>query len=111
MKHMVVRLAGKRAHTVVSILTLGVLAAAVPGGPVRAAQAPASAGTLAAAFDAASQQFRVPEDLLLAVSYLETRWNAKYLGSETGVPAYGPMALYETAKGKGTLVQAASDLG
>lgn len=108
---MVMWRAGKRVLPVMSALALGVLAAAAGGRPASAAQASAPAAPLAAAFSAASQRYQVPEDLLLTVSYLETGWNAAFQSNENGVPVYGPMALYQTAKGKGTLDQAASDLG
>ena len=79
--------------------------------PAPTAGAATGPGSLASAFAAAAQQENVPEDLLLAVSYLRTGWNASYQAAENGQSVYGPMALSVDKNGHGTLAQAAADLG
>lgn len=89
-----------------ALLTLLVLGNGSVTGQVRAGPV----GPLDQAFAAASQQYGVPQSLLVAISYAETGWNASYASAETGEGVYGPMALYDTANHQGTLEQAAADL-
>src|SRR5579875_516322 len=90
-------------------------AIAAPASPVaRPSHQGAPAGTLATAFAAAARTYSVPASLLLAISYVETRWNVLIWNRDApdgpeGV--YGPMGLYGAAKGPGTLYQAARLLG
>jgi len=89
-------------------------------GTLRPAHA-ASSGTLATAFASAAQQEGVPQQLLMAVSYAETQWNARLTSTRSDVDAndnpvagesvYGPMALYLDPNQSGTVAQAATDLG
>lgn len=78
-------------------------------------------GTLSTAFASAAQQYGVPEQVLLAVSYAETQWNAKLASTQSDVDSngnavagesvYGPMSLYLEPDQSGTVAQAAADLG
>ncbi|TWD83458.1 N-acetylmuramoyl-L-alanine amidase [Kribbella amoyensis] len=61
------------------------------GGPPAAVASTPSPG-LAAAFQAAAQQYGVPESVLLAVSYAETRWD-DHQGQSSTSGGYGPMHL------------------
>ena len=95
-------------------LIAGVLAA--PWG-ARSAHAAAPSGELASAFASAAQQYGVPQQLLMAISYSETHWNAHLASSpdngDSGATesVYGPMSLYLDPNGSGTVAQAAADLG
>jgi hypothetical protein len=77
-----------------SLATLGVVAAtfAAPGG----ASAQATDSAWQRAYAAAAQEFGVPVDVLLGVSYLESRWdtNAGQLSTSGG---FGPMHLTDAA--------------
>src|SRR4051794_30177005 len=72
------------------LASLGVVAAAfaVPGGAV----ASPTGSDRQAAFAAAAQEFGVPVDVLLGVSYLESRWDAN-AGQPSTSAGYGPMHL------------------
>ncbi|MBO0825621.1 MAG: N-acetylmuramoyl-L-alanine amidase, partial [Actinobacteria bacterium] len=96
---------------IVSPLAAAGLIAWLAAAPAATAGAAAGPGPLGAAFQAAAQHENVPEDLLLAVSYLRTGWNAGYQADESGLTFYGPMALSADRNGHGTLAQAAADLG
>jgi hypothetical protein len=86
----------------------------LPGG----AFAAAAQSTRQADFTAAATEFDVPVDVLLAVSYAETDWEA-HGGAPSTTGAYGPMALVDvpaaTAKGDAavphTLTTAATLVG
>ncbi len=97
-----------------AMVAVGLLSAPWGASGVRAASAP---GALATAFATASQRYGVPQPLLMAVAYAETRWNAGLATSAangedgTGESVYGPMALYLDPGGTGTIAQAAADLG
>jgi hypothetical protein len=74
--------------------------------------------TLADAFAAATRRYAVPEPLLLAIAYEETRWNVAFArpdgdgtAGNSSAGSYGIMALYETPTHTGTLPQAAHALG
>ncbi|MGC4944109.1 N-acetylmuramoyl-L-alanine amidase [Kribbella sp. DT2] len=69
-------------------------------GPPAAASTPAPG--LAAAFQSAAQQYGVPEPVLLAVSYAETRWD-DHQGKSSTSGGYGPMHL--TAADPSALVE------
>ena len=62
------------------------------GGPPAAASPGPSAQAAASAFQAASQKYGVPESVLLAVSYAETRWD-DHAGKPSTSGGYGPMHL------------------
>ncbi len=82
-------------------LALPVVALGVSsGGPPAAASTPAPG--LAAAFHSAAQQYGVPESVLLAVSYAETRWD-DHQGKSSTSGGYGPMHL--TAADPSALVE------
>ncbi|MEE4545375.1 peptidoglycan recognition family protein [Streptomyces sp. V4-01] len=51
-----------------------------------------TASPLQQAFDAAAQQYRVPQSVLLGVSYMESRWDA-HQGVPSVTGGYGPMHL------------------
>ncbi|ADB31928.1 N-acetylmuramyl-L-alanine amidase, negative regulator of AmpC, AmpD [Kribbella flavida DSM 17836] len=61
------------------------------GGPPPAVASVPSPG-LAAAFQSAAQQYGVPESVLLAVSYAQTRWD-DHGGASSTSGGYGPMHL------------------
>ncbi|HEU4948526.1 MAG TPA: N-acetylmuramoyl-L-alanine amidase [Kribbella sp.] len=69
---------------------IGVSSADPPSAVATAATA--SPGAAAEAFRAASQQYGVPESVLLAVSYAETRWD-DHQGQPSTSGGYGPMHL------------------
>ncbi|MEQ4719020.1 N-acetylmuramoyl-L-alanine amidase [Nonomuraea sp. B19D2] len=48
------------------------------------------------AFAAAAQEFKVPESILLGVSYLESRWDA-HAGQPSNTAGFGPMHLTDAA--------------
>jgi hypothetical protein len=75
-------------------LSLATLAVAVP-----ASAAPASAGpdTRQQAYAAAAAEYGVPVDVLLGVSYLESRWDAN-AGAPSTSGGYGPMHLTDAAQ-------------
>lgn len=104
-------MAGRLSMRIVSPLAVAGLIGWLAISPAGAAGASAGPGPLATGFQAAAQQENVPQDLLLAVSYLRTGWNASYQADENGLTFYGPMALSMDRNGHGTLAQAASDLG
>jgi hypothetical protein len=52
----------------------------------------AAAGPLQQAFGAAAQRYRVPQNVLLGVSYLESRWDG-HQGMPSVTGGYGPMHL------------------
>jgi hypothetical protein len=55
------------------------------------------AGSRQRDFAAAAREFAVPESVLLAVSYLETRWDA-HGGQPSRAAGYGPMHLTDAAR-------------
>lgn len=65
-------------RSVLGVAVLTALASTQPAAHVASAASPnpspPAAGALAAAFQAAATEFGVPEDLLLAVGYVNTRW-------------------------------------
>lgn len=60
------------------------------------ARAASSASARQQAFAEAAQEFGVPESLLLAVSYLESRWDS-HDGQPSRAAGYGPMHLTDAA--------------
>ncbi|MFJ2742315.1 N-acetylmuramoyl-L-alanine amidase [Streptomyces sp. NPDC087440] len=98
------------------LLSLTPLAASadIPDVPVPGARAVPAADSLQQAFGVAADRYGVPADLLLAVSYLQSRWDA-HDGSPSVGGGYGPMHLTDArtpwprlADGEGMLAQAAS---
>jgi hypothetical protein len=64
--------------------------------PAETRGAPDAVGARQHAFTAAAQEFGVPEEVLLAVSYLESRWDA-HAGQPSRAAGYGPMHLTDAA--------------
>ncbi|RAJ36857.1 N-acetylmuramoyl-L-alanine amidase [Kitasatospora sp. SolWspMP-SS2h] len=64
--------------------------------PQARAAEPAPGGERAAAFTAAAAEYHVPLQVLLGVSYLETRWDA-HGGAPSTDAGYGPMHLTDAA--------------
>ncbi|MFB6722796.1 N-acetylmuramoyl-L-alanine amidase [Kribbella sp. NPDC056345] len=62
------------------------------GGPPAAAAPPDVSSTAASAFGAAAAKYGVPESVLLAVSYAESRWD-DHQGASSSSGGYGPMHL------------------
>lgn len=110
----------KRWLSLVGVFALAaILLAGALSAPWRthAAHAASASGTLANGFASASKRYGVPQQLLMAVSYAETHWNAQLASNPTNgedgsnESVYGPMALYLGPNGTGTVTQAAADLG
>ena len=78
--------------------------------PVVEAVPTESVAGLEAAFAAAAQEFGVPVEVLMAVSYNETRWQS-HGGRPSRNNGYGVMHLVENNVQKKTLVEAALALG
>ncbi|WP_199809929.1 N-acetylmuramoyl-L-alanine amidase [Streptomyces sp. NRRL F-5126] len=78
-----------------TVLTAGTAAALLPvlavTQPASAAQ-PHRAGSLQQAFASAAHRYHVPEGVLLAVSYMESRWDT-HAGAPSVSGGYGPMHL------------------
>ncbi|MEV0801152.1 N-acetylmuramoyl-L-alanine amidase [Kribbella sp. NPDC050281] len=74
--------------TALGVSTGGPPAAAAPPGP----SAATASATAASAFNAAAAKYGVPESVLLAVSYAESRWD-DHLGAPSTSGGYGPMHL------------------
>jgi N-acetyl-anhydromuramyl-L-alanine amidase AmpD len=81
------------ARTVTAVVagSLGLALLAPPG-------AQATTTDRAGEFAAAAAEFGVPDDVLLAVSYNETRWEA-HAGRPSTTGAYGPMGLTDVRRG------------
>ncbi len=62
------------------------------GGPPASAAIPGPSAVAASAFSAAAAKYGVPESVLLAVSYAETRWD-DHQGAPSTSGGYGPMHL------------------
>ncbi|MFF1816881.1 N-acetylmuramoyl-L-alanine amidase [Kribbella sp. NPDC058245] len=62
------------------------------GGPPAAAAPPDPAGVAASAYSVAAAKYGVPESVLLAVSYAESRWD-DHQGASSSSGGYGPMHL------------------
>jgi hypothetical protein len=74
-------------------LPISVIGVSSGGPPAAVAATPGpSAQAAASAFQAASQKYGVPESVLLAVSYAETRWD-DHAGKPSTSGGYGPMHL------------------
>ncbi|ONI69751.1 N-acetylmuramoyl-L-alanine amidase [Kribbella sp. ALI-6-A] len=86
-------------------LALPIAATGVSSGAPPAAVAATPAPGLAAAFQSAAQQYGVPESVLLAVSYAETRWD-DHKGQSSTSGGFGPMHL--TAADPSELVERSS---
>ncbi|MFI9308753.1 N-acetylmuramoyl-L-alanine amidase [Streptomyces triculaminicus] len=67
----------------------------ITAGPAATAEQAAS-GALQREFAAAAAAYHVPENVLLAVSYLESRWDA-HAGTPSVTGGYGPMHLTDAA--------------
>ncbi|MDX3078461.1 peptidoglycan recognition family protein [Streptomyces sp. MI02-7b] len=88
--------ARRRYRKVVTAATAGVavgaLLSALSPAPAAGATAPARRAPLQQAFTDASARYRVPESVLLGVSYLESRWDTHH-GLPSVTAGYGPMHL------------------
>ncbi|GAA1605539.1 N-acetylmuramoyl-L-alanine amidase [Kribbella sancticallisti] len=73
-------------------LPMTVVGVSSGGPPPAAAATPSPSGVAAEAFRAASAQYGVPEAVLLAVSYAESRWD-DHQGKSSTSGGYGPMHL------------------
>ena len=73
-------------------LAITVTGVSSSGGPPAAASTPGPAAAAASAFSAAAAKYGVPESVLLAVSYAETRWD-DHQGASSTDGGYGPMHL------------------
>ncbi|WP_328917291.1 MULTISPECIES: N-acetylmuramoyl-L-alanine amidase [unclassified Streptomyces] len=86
------RFRGRRARTVTAVAAAAALLP-VFGSAHAAEPGPAAAsGTLQRAFSDAAQRYRVPQSVLLGVSYLESRWDG-HQGMPSVTGGYGPMHL------------------
>src|SRR5438270_1451840 len=102
----------RRSRRLASCLAL-IAALGAPAWPAAYAprvHAAAQTGPLATAFATAARTFGVPEPLLLALSYVETRWNELPWNRYYPGGIYGPMALNDPPTGPSTLRQAATAL-
>lgn len=82
---------------VTAVSALGLVAGAVAVLPMASTAAPeAAAGVRQADFTAAAKEFAVPEPVLLAVSYLASRWDS-HRGQPSVSGGYGPMHLTDVA--------------
>ncbi|MGH3461214.1 MAG: N-acetylmuramoyl-L-alanine amidase [Kribbellaceae bacterium] len=86
----------RRRPKILAALTAVALAITVTGvssgGPPAAASTPGPTAMAASAFSAAAAKYGVPESVLLAVSYAETRWD-DHRGASSTDGGYGPMHL------------------
>jgi hypothetical protein len=73
-------------------LAITVTGVSSSGGPPAAASTPGPTAAAASAFSAAAAKYGVPESVLLAVSYAETRWD-DHQGASSTDGGYGPMHL------------------
>ena len=73
-------------------LAITVTGVSSSGGPPAAASTPGPTAMAASAFSAAAAKYGVPESVLLAVSYAETRWD-DHQGASSTDGGYGPMHL------------------
>jgi N-acetyl-anhydromuramyl-L-alanine amidase AmpD len=73
-----------------TLLATAILVLATTASPISA-----KSGPLQSAFSAAASEFGVPEEVLLAVSYTLTRWEANAAPSAAG--GFGPMQLIDAA--------------
>ncbi|MGW2187026.1 N-acetylmuramoyl-L-alanine amidase, partial [Streptomyces sp. NPDC001719] len=74
------------------VLSAALLLPAFSGSPAAGAGELPGSGALQRAFVAASAKYHVPPSVLLAVSYLQSRWNA-HGGAPSVIGGYGPMHL------------------
>ncbi|MYS15343.1 N-acetylmuramoyl-L-alanine amidase, partial [Streptomyces sp. SID4982] len=82
-----VRRRKRTAGTLVSAALVLPLLGAAPAAPTAS-----PADQLQRAFDSAAAEYHVPRELLLAVSYLQSRWDA-HAGAPSVSGGYGPMHL------------------
>ncbi|MFD7710469.1 N-acetylmuramoyl-L-alanine amidase [Streptomyces sp. NPDC059786] len=91
------RARGAAISVAAAALLLPLLGAAPSAAPARnaaagAASAQTSAGSMQRAFAAAAAEYRVPQSVLLGVSYLQSRWDG-HDGAPSVTGGYGPMHL------------------
>ncbi|MFJ9833011.1 N-acetylmuramoyl-L-alanine amidase [Streptomyces sp. NPDC101169] len=78
-------------RTAVTLASAGLLLPLLGAGPAQSVPE-SSAGELRSAFAAASAEYHVPQSVLLAVSYLQSRWDT-HAGAPSVTGGYGPMHL------------------
>ncbi|GAA4636145.1 N-acetylmuramoyl-L-alanine amidase [Actinoallomurus vinaceus] len=84
------------------IAAAAVVLASLGAGPAFAEQRASAPPARQQAFATAAKEYKVPENVLLAVSYLESRWDTnRGLPSTTG--GYGPMHLVEVTPATGAV--------
>ncbi|MEU8249887.1 N-acetylmuramoyl-L-alanine amidase [Nonomuraea sp. NPDC048916] len=81
---------------VVACLPLATLPAVASAAQAAQAAPAAEPGDRQQAFAAAAEEFKVPESVLLGVSYLESRWDA-HAGQPSNNAGFGPMHLTDAA--------------
>ncbi|MFF2200284.1 N-acetylmuramoyl-L-alanine amidase [Streptomyces sp. NPDC058145] len=78
-------------HTAVTLASAALLLPLLGAGPAQSAP-DSSSGELRSAFATASAEYQVPQSVLLAVSYLQSRWDT-HAGAPSVTGGYGPMHL------------------
>jgi len=78
-------------HTAVTLASAALLLPLLGAGPAQSAP-DSSTGELRSAFATASAEYQVPQSVLLAVSYLQSRWDT-HAGAPSVTGGYGPMHL------------------
>ncbi|MEU1708799.1 peptidoglycan recognition family protein [Streptomyces sp. NPDC005706] len=78
-------------RTAVTLASAGLLLPLLGAGPAQSAPE-SSAGELRSAFATAAAEYHVPQSVLLAVSYLQSRWDT-HAGAPSVTGGYGPMHL------------------
>lgn len=80
-----------RRRTAGTLASAALLLPLLGAAPAQSAPEP-SAGRLQQAFATASAEYHVPQSVLLAVSYLQSRWDS-HAGAPSVTGGYGPMHL------------------
>jgi hypothetical protein len=83
---------GAGAAVLATLATYGTLAMASPGGGGADAEAASASSALQADFASAAQEFKVPQSVLMAVSYRQTLWDA-HAGKPSATGNYNVMGL------------------
>ncbi|MEU3980768.1 peptidoglycan recognition family protein [Streptomyces sp. NPDC026672] len=83
---------GGRVRRAAGAVACGALLLPLLGAAPPPAQGPSTAGGLQRAFTSAAAEYHVPPSVLLAVSYLQSRWDT-HAGAPSVTGGYGPMHL------------------
>ncbi|MFI6938779.1 N-acetylmuramoyl-L-alanine amidase [Streptomyces sp. NPDC050418] len=83
-------------RTTGAIATAALLLPLIAAAPSGSTEAQAADSRLQRAFGAAAAEYQVPQSVLLAVSYLQSRWDA-HAGAPSVAGGYGPMHLTDAA--------------